>query len=137
MRLQYNAAICNLGARDWTKSLLDTLPSADLRYNDRRRNNNSNTASTDVVDGSHDAVGETKMKYGARGGWNAERSNVVAEVPDNDWCRDSRDKGKRVVIKGLPGQIDQRYVRILAEDCGVEQGHGGRLEGDDVKRLPP
>lgn len=149
MRSQYNVASCYLGARDWVKGLLDSVPVpvADQhrgRDRDRRPKSERNPDSTESIgaeEGSTTGTGTgSKMsaneKYGARG-WNADRTSVVAEVPDVDWCRDTRDKGKRVVIRGLPGQVDQRFVRMLGRDCGVEQGNGAREEGDDVKRLPP
>ena len=139
MRIPYHAAACHMGARDWTNSLLGALPQPDSRIDNRRRNTNNANSAGDAATESESNVEGAKggMKYGNRGGWNAARAGVVAELPDNDWCRATKDKGKRVVIKGFPGQIDQRFVRLLAGDCGVEQGNGGREEGDDVKRLPP
>lgn len=149
MRSQYNVASCHLGAKGWVKSMLDSVPvpvaiqqrdrDRDRRPKNERNLNSTDTTATvtdeDVTAGNKNSLSGS-AKYGARG-WNADRSTVVAEVPDIDWCRDTRDKGKRVVIRGLPGQVDQRFVRMLGRDCGVEQGNGGREEGDDVKRLPP
>lgn len=119
---------------------LETLPSIAPRRNSGTTTSESNdTVSKNVrkTTDREDQEGPNRNRQGLSTGWNAERSDVVVEAPDNDWCRDIRDKGKRVVINGLPGTLDQRWVRLLGADCGVEQGHRGRMEGDDVKQIPP
>lgn len=104
----------DLSARAWVESQIRTLPT-------------SSAPSSSAAQG---------QKHGAHTGWNASRNTAQAGLPDVDWCMDTRARGRRVVVKGLPGMLDQRFVRLLGEDCGVEQGHRGFMTGDDVKQLP-
>jgi len=68
------------------------------------------------------------------GGWKTEASSRPIEIPSVEWCMDTRNKGRRVLLRGLPGMTPEFRIRQAGADYGVEPTQ--IEEKEDVKRLP-
>jgi hypothetical protein len=69
-------------------------------------------------------------------GWTA-TSRIPPDRPSPEWCMDNRTRGRRVLIRGLPGMMPAWRCRKLGHDCGVETNVREEEGREDVKRLPP
>jgi hypothetical protein len=68
------------------------------------------------------------------GGWKTDATSRPIEIPSVEWCMDTRNKGRRVLLRGLPGMTPEFRVRQAGADFGVEPTQ--IEEKEDVKRLP-
>jgi hypothetical protein len=71
-------------------------------------------------------------------GWKSDRTSRPTPLPSVEWCMDSRNRGRRVLLRGLPGMVPESRIRRAAAGYGVEVSNSGSGdgEGNDVKRLP-
>jgi hypothetical protein len=63
-------------------------------------------------------------------------ARVESVKPTVEWSMDNRTRGRRVLIRGLPGLLPEYRLRRVGEDCGVEPDVKGMTDREDVKRLP-
>jgi hypothetical protein len=68
------------------------------------------------------------------GGWKTDATSRPIEIPSVEWCMDTRNKGRRVLLRGLPGMTPEFRIRQAGADFGVEPTQ--IEEKEDVKRLP-
>ena len=82
------------------------------------------------------APNEPQRSPESSGGWRNEQTSRQAELPSVEWCMDSRDRGRRVLLRGLPGMVPEFRIRHAAAGYGVEGSKSEDGESEDIKRLP-
>jgi hypothetical protein len=98
----------NITAEQWVSRQLATLMRTDSAENPRR----------------------------SEAGWKSDNTQMKAPVPSTEWCMDRNYRGRRVLLRGLPGMIPGFRMRQAVAGYGVEPMSAGTEEADDVKRLP-
>lgn len=68
------------------------------------------------------------------GGWKTDASSRQIGAPSVEWCMDTRVKGRRVLIRGLPGLMPEYRIRQAGAGYGVEPSQVADME--DIKQLP-
>ena len=69
-------------------------------------------------------------------GWKSETSRRRSELPTPEWSMDRRMRGRRVLLRGLPGLVQERRIRKAGGEYGVQPEQQVESEMEDVKRLP-
>jgi hypothetical protein len=85
----------------------------------------------------HAQVGHLERGGGrSEGGWSPDATQRQVRAPSVDWCMDSRYRGRRVLLRGLPGMVPDFRIRQAASAFGVEPSPKKGAETDDLKQLP-
>jgi hypothetical protein len=69
-------------------------------------------------------------------GWKNDMSRQSIDLPSVEWCMDTRSRGRRVLLRGLPGLVQEYRIRRAGGEYGVDQDQKGADEREDIKRLP-
>jgi hypothetical protein len=68
--------------------------------------------------------------------WKVDTKREDGEIPSAEWSMDGRTRGRRVLLRGLPGLLPAWRIRRVTGEYGVAPEQRGQKETDDVKRLP-
>jgi hypothetical protein len=66
-------------------------------------------------------IDSSKTSDRPEGGWKTDATSRPIEIPSVEWCMDTRNIGRRVLLRGLPGMTPEFRIRQAGADYGVRR----------------
>lgn len=114
----------------WVQGQLIPEPTSGYSRSDstggRDRNQGRARGQRDLRDDTPDGEGQRSGRRGeTRAGTNPTFSSLSS---DPFWCMDATKRGRRVVVRGIPGMATYDMVRKLAKNFGILEGEEGCVQ---------